>query len=78
MDNKEITEKLGEDDVNTINTTIKETQDWLDANTTASKEEFEEKLKECESKFSKFSSKVYQNNTSSDGSTAMPTPEDVD
>ena len=78
MDNKEITEKLGEDDVNTIKTTIKETQDWLDANTTASKEEFEEKLKDCESKFSKFSSKVYQNNTASDGSTAMPTPEDVD
>ena len=78
MDNKEITEKLGEDDVNTIKTTIKETQDWLDANTTASKEEFEEKLKECEIKFSKFSSKVYQNNTASDGSTAMPTPEEVD
>jgi len=78
MDNKEITEKLGEDDVNTIKTTIKETQDWLDANTTASKEEFEDKLKECESKFSKFSSKVYQNNTASDGSAAMPTPEDVD
>ena len=78
MDNKEITEKLGEDDVNTIKTTIKETQDWLDANTTASKEEFEEKLKECESKFSKFSSKVYQNNSDSNGSTAMPTPEEVD
>ena len=78
MDNKEITEKLGEDDVNTIKTTIKETQDWLDANTTASKEEFEEKLKDCESKFSKFSSKVYQNNSDSNGSTAMPTPEEVD
>ena len=79
MDNKEITEKIGDDDVNTIKTTIKETQDWLDANTTASKEEFEDKLKECESKFSKFSSKVYQNNTNPDGSAAtMPTPEDVD
>jgi len=78
MDNKEITEKLGEDDVNTIKTTIKETQDWLDANTTASKEEFEDKLKECESKFNKYSSKVYQNNTSPEGSTAMPTPEEVD
>lgn len=79
MDNKEIIEKIGDDDVNTIKTTIKETQDWLDANTTASKEEFEDKLKECESKFSKFSSKVYQNNTNPDGSAAtMPTPEDVD
>jgi heat shock protein 1/8 len=75
MDNKEITEKLGETDVNSIKNTIKETQDWLDANTTATKEEFEEKLKDCESKFNKFSSKLYQN---ADGGAAMPTPEEVD
>ena len=78
MDNKEITDKLGEDDVTTIKTIIKETQDWLDANTTASKEEFEEKLKECEGKFNKFTSKLYANNGDTPTNNSMPSPEEVD
>jgi len=78
MDNKEITEKLGEDDVSFIKHSIKETQDWLDVNTTATKEEFEDKFKECEEKFNKFSSKLYANNGGTDESTSIPKPEEVD
>ena len=78
MDNKEITDKLGEDDVNSIKTSIKETQHWLDTNTTATKEEFEDMLKECEGKFNKFSSKLYANSGGPDGSSDIPTPEEVD
>ena len=64
--------------MSTIKTSIKETQDWLDSNTTATKEEFEDKFKECEGTFNKFSSKLYANNGGSDGSTSIPKPEEVD
>ena len=70
MDNKEITDKLGEADVTTINSNIKEVQQWLDANTTASTEEFEAKFKECENKFKQFSTKIY---SSSGEATSTPT-----
>ena len=73
LDNKEVTDKLGETDVSTIKTCIAETQTWLDSNMSASTEEFEEKYKECEKQFNQFSSKIYagtgsgsgQNNTAS-------------
>jgi len=59
MDNKEITSKLGETDVETIKNTVDQVQEWLDANTTATTEEFEAKLKECEEQFNAFASKLY-------------------
>jgi len=81
MDNKDITQKLGETDVATIKDTIAKTQEWLDANTTASQEEFEAKLKICESTFSGFSAKIYASSASAmpgamPGASAMP--EEVD
>uniref|UniRef100_A0A6C0IIW7 Heat shock protein 70 family protein n=1 Tax=viral metagenome TaxID=1070528 RepID=A0A6C0IIW7_9ZZZZ len=76
VDNKEIAEKLGEDDINTIKSRVKDVQDWLDANTSASQEEFEDKLKECESMFSQFSAKMYSGAPSN--KTDMPDTEEVD
>jgi len=90
LDNKEISEKLGDDDINTIKTTIKEMQDWLDGNTSASKDEFEDKLKTCEDKFSQFSSKIYKDGVPSSmppshaapthaaQTSAAPEPEELD
>jgi len=70
LDNKEITAKLGETDVATITTHIKTTQDWLDANMTASTEEFEGKMKECEETFKQYSAKIYS--ASASAPTAEP------
>lgn len=69
MDNKELTSKLGDADVTTIKSNIKEVQQWLDANTSATTEEFEAKMKECENKFKQFSSKLY-----SESNKTMPPP----
>lgn len=59
MDNKEITDKLGETDVTAIKKSVKEIQDWLDNNMSASTEEFEAKMKEAEGQFNPFASKLY-------------------
>ena len=67
LDNKEVTDKLGETDVSTIKTCIAETQTWLDSNMSASTEEFEEKYKECEKQFNQFSSKIYAGADTSSG-----------
>ena len=59
LDNKEISAKLGEADIETIKTSIAEVQDWLDKNMSATTEELEGKMKECESTFNKYSAKLY-------------------
>jgi endoplasmic reticulum chaperone BiP len=40
--------KLSDDDKDTIKDAMKDTQDWLDKNQTAEKEDYEEELKELE------------------------------
>jgi len=59
LDNKEISAKLGEADIEAIKTSIADVQDWLDKNMSATTEELESKMKECESTFNKFSAKLY-------------------
>jgi heat shock protein 1/8 len=83
LDNKEVTDKLGEADVSTIKTHIKDVQDWLDSNTSASTEELEGKFKECEKTFNQFSSKIYAASGAPTGGnttdpTGGPSAEEVD
>jgi L1 cell adhesion molecule like protein len=59
FDNKELTAKLDEADVEKSKQIIKDVQTWLDANTTASAEEYENKQKECESHFNQLAQKMY-------------------
>lgn len=59
LDNKEISAKLGEADIEAIKTNIAEVQDWLDKNMSATTEELESKMKDCESTFNKYSAKLY-------------------
>jgi heat shock protein 1/8 len=59
LDSKELAGKLPEEDVTTIRDTIKSTQEWLDANTTATTEEFEDKFKEVETKLKEVAMKMY-------------------
>ena len=59
LDSKELAGKLPEEDVSTIRDTIKSTQEWLDANTTATTEEFEDKFKEVETKLKEIAMKMY-------------------
>lgn len=88
LDNKEISAKLAETDVETIKTAIKEAQDWLDSNMAASTDEFEDKLKEYEGKFAQFTSKLYSagsgfpptspSPSTSTSKTSEPVPEELD
>jgi len=59
LDNQELTSKLDPADVEKSKEIIKDMQSWLDANTTASAEEFEHKQKECESHFNQLAQKMY-------------------
>jgi len=65
LDNKELTEKLGEEETEKAKNLIKEAQSWLDANTTAEADEFEHKQKELEGHFNGLAQKMY-------GSSGMP------
>jgi heat shock 70kDa protein 1/2/6/8 len=58
LDNKELSDKLGEE-VEKSKQLIKETQTWLDANTSASAEEYEHKQKELETHFNSLAQKMY-------------------
>jgi heat shock protein 1/8 len=64
LDNKEIVSKLSETDIEVILKNVKTTQEWLDANTSATALEYEEKLKECENAFKNISEKIYSNSSS--------------
>jgi len=59
LDNKEVSEKLGETEVETVRNCVKETQEWIDDNTSATTEEFESKMKECETLINPIATKMY-------------------
>ena len=59
MDIKELTAKLDATSLNTVNTCVKDTQTWLDANTSATTEEFEAKQRECEGRLKEIVTKMY-------------------
>ena len=72
MDNKELTAKIGPSNVELVTTCVKDAQTWLDANTTATTEEFEGKYKEVEDKLKSVVTQMY-------GAGATPPPsEDID
>jgi len=58
-DNKEVADKIGESGIETIRQCVKETQEWLDGNSSATTEEFESKMKECETTLNPFASQMY-------------------
>jgi heat shock protein 5 len=66
-DPEKLADKIDEDDKEKIKDAIKESQTWLDANPTASKEEFEEHQKELESVCNPIISKLYKESGHSSG-----------
>jgi heat shock protein 1/8 len=48
LDNKEVVAKLDQSSIDLVNNCVKDTQTWLDTNSSATTEEFESKQKECE------------------------------
>ena len=70
-DKPEVLEKLGETSIKTIKDCVKETQEWLDSNTSASTEEFEAKMKECETLLNPFSVQMYAS-AAADANGSMP------
>ena len=78
MDNKELTTKLDSSTVNLVNTCVKDTQTWLDTNTTASMEEFNAKYTECEERLKSVVSQMYAAGTSTAGAGASVSAEEVD
>ena len=70
MDNKELVEKMDESDVTLVKDTVKLTQDWLDANTQATTEEFDAKYKEVESQLKQVAMKMYS--SGADGAPGAP------
>ena len=67
LDNKEVADKIGQANVDLVNTCVKEAQTWLDVNTTATTEEFEGKYKEYESQLKDVVMKMYAGGTSTPG-----------
>jgi len=63
MDNNEVSEKLGDSGVETVRNCVKETQEWIDNNTSATTEEFESKMKECETLLNPIATKMYAEQT---------------
>ena len=79
LDDKTLTVKLSSTDTATISVCIKETQDWLDKNTSASSEEFAAKHKECESVIGPITAKIYsQENTDVGAKASTESVEEVD
>jgi L1 cell adhesion molecule like protein len=59
MSDDKLKDKLSDDDKNTVDEKIKEMQEWMSANSSASKEEYEAKTKEFEAVFHPIMKNVY-------------------
>ncbi len=75
MDNKEITEKMEASDVETIKSTVKSVQEWLESNLTATTEEYQDKLKETESILNPIITKLYSQAGASSGDMPAQSPQ---
>lgn len=62
MDNTEVTSKLDTTDVERVKACVKETQTWLDQNSSATTEEFDSKFKDCEDELKQVAVKMYAAN----------------
>ena len=65
--------KLEDDDRNTIKETVDEKIQWMDDNTTASKEEYDDVLKETQNKLNPIMSKMYGGDDNQSQSAPDPT-----
>ena len=72
LDNQELAAKLEASEVDKAKEMLKEMQTWLDANTTASAEEFDGKRKECEQYFNTLAQKLYAQGGGMPGMPGMP------
>jgi len=59
LDNQELTSKLDASEVEKAKQMIKDMQQWLDSNTTATAEEYDHKRKECEQYFNQLAKNLY-------------------
>jgi heat shock protein 5 len=59
-DKEKLAEKLSDEDKSTIKDALTDAQDWLNANSDAEKDDFEDKLKELQTTCDPIVSKVYQ------------------
>ena len=72
LDNQELVSKLDESEVEKSKSLIKDMQQWLESNTTASAEEYEHKQKECEAHFNHIAQKMYASAGGAGGAGGMP------
>ena len=61
LDDEKLKDKISEEEKSSVTTKMTEIRDWLDENTNASKEDYEEKQKELETIFNPIMMKTYQN-----------------
>merc|ERR1712139_79308 len=59
-DKEKLAEKLSDEDKSTIKDALTDAQDWLNANTDAEKDDFEDKLKELQGTCDPIIKKVYE------------------
>jgi len=60
LDNKDLVAKMAKEDVANIKSVVEKTQQWINDNTSATKEEYDGKQKECESVINPIMMRVYQ------------------
>jgi len=77
-DKEKLAEKLAEEDKSTIADALTDAQDWLNANTDAEKDDFEDKLKELQTVCDPIISKVYQASGGQGGADASTDDEEYD
>jgi len=77
-DEEKLKDKISDDDRSTIEDAIKEINEWLDENTNAEKEEYEEKQKEVEKIVNPIFTKLYQEGGEGGASAADDDEEDHD
>ena len=65
--NEQFADKISAEDKSMIENTVKETLDWLDSHQDASKEDYENKQKEVESKIQPIFTKMYQQSGAAGG-----------
>merc|ERR1711934_336943 len=66
-DKDKLAEKLSDEDKSTIKDALTDAQDWLNANSDAEKDDFEDKLKELQTTCDPIVSKVYEASGSQGG-----------
>ncbi len=72
INEEKLKDKISSEDRETIESKIKEMQDWLDANSSATTEEFQDKTKEFEGVFHPIMQKVYAETGGAPGAGGMP------